>query len=455
MAILSVSGVPCGAPSNITLPLTGRPWSEVTLAATSVPWSTGDQVRLSIEGGMTYHMTVERLGASGGFLRARLICGTGGLGKEIDARYYSGASPSQVLKEILSDCGETAGEIELPDAPLPSWTRPAGPAHEALRALMMRYPDRTWRMTPEGKVEVRVPNWPPFEPELRIESEDPAAAIWTCEFAPSLTAGQHVTLSREGEALSKRATRVTHSISESYAYPRNQVHLRTMVSTGDGRDLGVSGLEATVQRAVRWVDYLALYDAEVLRDHGDHTLDLRPSNPLLPEMTRVRLVQPFPGAKLKLKAGGNVLLSFQAGDPARPVAVHHGLCQLERLEITTILGQQLIIDDDRGAVSPDDAVYQRPSITVRDAAGQQIELYAERGKERVTVQDAHGQVIEMQKNGMTIISPVSVSISAPVVNIDGDVVNLAGGGPAVARVGDLVDPTTNRIISGSSKVGSG
>ena len=436
MATLTVNGVPCGAPSSLTTPLTGLPWADVTLGAQSVPWGVGDQVQLRVEQGPTYNMSVERLGPSGGFLRVRLIGGTGGLSQYVEAKFYRSATPTQVLFELLSDCGETPGELELPSSPLPSWTRPAGPAHEALRALLMRWPDRTWRMTPEGRLDVKVPAWPPHDRELAVESEDPAAGTFTCQFSPALTAGQSVMLRREGRGTSKRATRVTHQVSGTYSYPRNQVQLRTIVGTGDGRDTGVSALEATVQRAVRWVDYLALYDCEVLRDHGDHTLDLRPSNPMLPEMTRVRLVQPFPGAKLKLKAGGTVLLSFQSGDPARPVALHHGLCELERLEISTTQGQQLLIDDDRGEKSPDNANYQRPSITLRDARGQVITMDAVSGNVNITAN-------------------ATVNIIAPVVNVDGGRVNLAGGGPPVARVGDQVDPVTHLIISGSPKVGSG
>ena len=436
MATLTVNSVPCGAPSSITTPLQGLPWADVTLGAQSVPWSVGDQVQLQVEDGPTYNMTVERVGSSGGFTRARLIGGTGGLSTEVQSRFYHGVTPSQVLRELLGDCGETTGEIELPTAPLPIWVRPAGPAHEALRALLMRYPGYTWRMNPLGQVNVSPERWVGYEPVVSIESEDPAAASFTVQFSPSLRAGQSVTMTREGETFSKRATRVTHQISETYAFPRNQIRLRTIIGTGDGKDSGVSGLEATVQRAVRWVDYLSLYDCEVLRDHGDHTLDLRPSNPMLPEMTRVRLVQPFPGAKLKLKAGGIVLLSFQSGDPARPVALHHGLCELERLEISTTQGQQFVIDDDRGEKSPDNANYRRPSITLRDARGQVITMDAVSGNVNITAN-------------------ATVNIVAPVVNVDGARVNLAGGGPPVARVGDQVDPVTHLIISGSPKVGSG
>ncbi|MDV6376364.1 hypothetical protein [Deinococcus arenicola] len=430
MAFLTVSGVPCGAPSSVTLPLTGRPWADVQLAAQRVPWSPGDQVQLAIEGGPTYSMTVERLGPSGGFLRARLVAGTGGLSKEIGSRWYQGVAPSQVLKDILSECGETAGEIDLPDAALAAWARPAGPAHEALRALMMRYPDRHWRVTPEGRVTVTVPVWPEHGTEPRVESEDPAQGNWTVGIDATLVPGVHVSLRRaEGEQIGKRVTRVTHMIAETYAYPRNQTQLRTVIGTGDGQDSGVSGLEAAVQRAVRWVDYLALFDAEVLRDHGDHTLDLRPSHPLLPEMTRVRLVQPIPGARVKLKAGGTVLISFQAGDPARPVVLHYGNATLERFELLTGLGQSIVVDDDRGEVSPDDALYANPTITVRDRDGQSI-------------------VMTPQLKTVTITGNGVINVNAPLVN-------LAGGGPAVARVGDQVDPVTYRIISGSSKVRSG
>lgn len=465
MAYLTVSNIPAGAPSVLTLPLQGRPWADVTLATRAVPFKVYDEVQVSLQGADTYQMTVERIGGKGGFTAAYLVCGTGGLSREIGAKFYRDIPAQTVLEEILQDCGEVAGTIDLPGT-LAAWVRAAGPAHEALRALMMRYPERIWRMRPSGEVDVGVPTWPEHAQAQRILHEDAAVGSYTVALDPKLQPGRHVTLSRGEEEFGKRITRVSHSLTEEYGYPRNQTVLRSHLGTGDGEDMGVSGLEATVHRAMRWTDYLALYDCEVLRDHGDHTLDLRPSNPQLPELTKVRLVQPIAGARVKIKAGSVVLLSFQAGDPSRPVVLHYGTATLERLEIATGKGQLIQIDDDRGEVSPEDQLYTRSFIRLQDVAGQSIELWAQDGAERIRVQDKAGQRMELNAAAQTVTlqGVGTLNVTTPgVVNVSGGHINL-NSGPPVARVGDQIQiigvmpgpaTLTGTIITGSPTVSSG
>lgn len=470
MALISAGGYGAGAPSQFTLPLNGRPWADLQLAARSLPWQQGDAVEVAVQGGPTYRMTVQHIGPRGGFMQVRLIGGSGGLAREVSAKQYRDIEAITVLRELLEECGEVPGTLSLPGR-LPTWVRPAGPAHEALRALMMRYPSHVWQLAPDGRVHVGAPDWRDHEQAFPVESEDSAAGTFTGMLTPSLLPGVRLTMTRGEEKIVKRVTRVTHSMERVYAYPNSQTRLRTTVGTGDGQDRGVSGLEAVARRALHWVDYLGLYDCEIIRDHGDHTLDLRPMHPSLPELTRVRLVQPLPGAKVRLRAGGVVLLSFQGADPSRPVALHYGLAELELLEVATGRGQLLRLDDDRGQKSPDDSRYQRPHVLVQDAAGQRVELWAEPGAERVTVQDSAGQRIELDsaQNTLTIKggqsvkieSSAEVTIKAVTANIDAGTVLLAGGGPPVARVGDTITgtcpagPVTGIITSGSPKVQAG
>lgn len=464
--LILVSGLAAGPPTTLTHPLTGRPWADVTLATTSAPWKAGDRVEAQVDGGPVYQMTVERVGPRGGFAAARLVCGTGGLSRDIDAKWYRDIPAETVIREILEECGERVGTIDLPGI-LPAWLRPAGPAHDALRAVMMRYPDRVWRMDPDGAVHAGLPQWPEYGTPIRVESEDAAAGTFVTAFTPSLKAGDHATLTKGEEEIGKRVTRVTHSIEEVYAYPKPKLALRTLIGTGDGHDLGVSGIHQLAQHATRWTDYCALYPCEVIRDHGDHTLDLRPEHPLMPELTRVRLVLPVPGSRVKLRAGATVLLGFQAGDPARPIVQHYGDGTLERLELKTGLGQTVVIDDDRGKVSPEDKLYAQPRVTLRDAAGQTVELWAEKGQERVTVKDKAGQTLLLDPvagrvtvrgtSEVLVKASATVNVEAPVVNVNGDRVNLAGGGPGVARIGDAVSTPAGPgvITGGSGKVGSG
>lgn len=78
----------------------------------------------------------------------------------------------------------------------------------------------------------------------------------------------------------------------------------------------------------------------------------------------------------------------------------------------------------------------------------------------VALYDDQGQIVKLARDGIQIMTdkPVtveaqSVSVTAQTVLVDSADVQLGGdGGKAVARVGDNVDLSTGKIISGSGKV---
>ncbi|MDR7615631.1 MAG: hypothetical protein QN206_12525 [Armatimonadota bacterium] len=159
------------------------------------------------------------------------------------------------------------------------------------------------------------------------------------------------------------------------------------------------------QKAIRALvapgpDPLALYPATVLQDHGDMHLDVRPDAPHLPVMVRVPLRLFLPGAYVRVKPESRVLLGFEGGDLQRPAAY---LWQTGSLAV----------------------------VEVRTEGGRVVRLDDEQGRTRV-------------------VDPALVEIDAPLIR-------LAGGGPPVARVGDLVQvgAAVGQIISGSGKVFSG
>lgn len=78
-------------------------------------------------------------------------------------------------------------------------------------------------------------------------------------------------------------------------------------------------LRSIVSKMLSGIDYLALYPCEVLADHGDMTLDLKPDSPLLPQLVRIPLRPFLPSVHVEVLAGARVLLGFEHGDPRRPV----------------------------------------------------------------------------------------------------------------------------------------
>lgn len=171
-------------------------------------------------------------------------------------------------------------------------------------------------------------------------------------------------------------------------------------------------------RALVWepnFDYHALHPTTVLKDHGDMHLDLKPDKEELPSLVRVPLRLFLPGCKVKVRPKSRVLLGFERGDPAYPVAYLWEAGSITFLEVRTYEGRKVVLDD--------------------------------------------------EANRSLLSDPVKVRVEAPSIEVDGSTeVVLAGGGPALARVGDSIQVTgvqpgfgtaPGTIISGSSKARSG
>ncbi len=148
------------------------------------------------------------------------------------------------------------------------------------------------------------------------------------------------------------------------------------------------------------LDYALLYPSTVLKDHGDMHLDLRPDNAALPDLVRVPLRLFLPGAYVRVRPQGRVLLGFEEANPARPVAYLWEAGAVAVVEVRTAGGRRVRLDDEAG-----ETLIQDPAV----------------------------------------------------VRVDAPQVVLAGGGPPVARVGDQVQvgSAIGTIISGSSKVFAG
>lgn len=71
----------------------------------------------------------------------------------------------------------------------------------------------------------------------------------------------------------------------------------------------------------------------------------------------------------------------------------------------------------------------------------------------VALYDDLGNVVKLGRDGPEVIGVAKVTVTAPQVVVDSADVQLGGaGGKAVARVDDMVDLATGKIISGSEKV---
>lgn len=67
--------------------------------------------------------------------------------------------------------------------------------------------------------------------------------------------------------------------------------------------------------------YARMYRAKVISQNDDtDELDLRPDNPLLPDMAKIPLRHGFPGLRVSVAKGSYVLVGWDDGRPDRPFA---------------------------------------------------------------------------------------------------------------------------------------
>lgn len=92
-------------------------------------------------------------------------------------------------------------------------------------------------------------------------------------------------------------------------------------------------IEKIVLHLTARFDLMAAYPAKIVAQNSDGTLELKPESESLPSVSRVPIRLGLPGCRVKVKAGGRVLLTFEEGDPRRPVATLWDTTALEEISI--------------------------------------------------------------------------------------------------------------------------
>lgn len=90
------------------------------------------------------------------------VGGAGGLRRELPGEDYAAPPPRLVAGAILAGAGELAGDLSTLDAMPriePVYTRLRGTGTAQLDALC-KLVGATWRIRPDGRVDVGVPSWP-------------------------------------------------------------------------------------------------------------------------------------------------------------------------------------------------------------------------------------------------------------------------------------------------------
>lgn len=92
-----------------------------------------------------------------------------------------------------------------------------------------------------------------------------------------------------------------------------------------------------LQPLERRIDYFALYEAEVVAQHEDGSLELQPFaeevRRKLPPLNRIAVRYGVPGITAKVKEGGSVLVGFAQADPKKPYALIFDSAAVESISV--------------------------------------------------------------------------------------------------------------------------
>jgi hypothetical protein len=203
MSYLQANGIAV-ASGSLAIPTTGRPVAELRLASigSSAP-PKGEAVELRFEDGTTFQTTVLRSGSDGEFAHVFLVGGKGKLAQTVKAKDYDNLPSTNIVRDILSEVGESAGELALPD--FPRWTRKAGTAMSALEAILNRSPEHNWRIHRDGLLWMGIDDYPDFDSDVVAVEADPLRGWYSLmplpNIKPAVTlkgvfAGEKTTLGR-------------------------------------------------------------------------------------------------------------------------------------------------------------------------------------------------------------------------------------------------------------------
>jgi hypothetical protein len=312
VSAVTVNGLPAIS-AELTVPRVGVWYADVSLVRSGEATTLAGVVTLEV-GNTTWMGTVRRAGENRGIITARIVGGADGLMKEVPARAYQGVPVRLPIEELLSEVGEVispTSDATILSAVLQQWSRSAGGAGSALRALLEIAGASTWRVLPDGTLWIGSESWPASAlADYTYLSHTPCTGfIEIVAWEPKVYPGE---VFRE-----RRVSAVTHRWNAQQL--RTRVWFEDESGAGD-LDRLTSGLASFVRAQFPRLDHYAAYWARVVAQNADGTLELVPDDARIPGRSNVPIRYGVPGVTAKVAAGARVLLEFASGDPSKPFA---------------------------------------------------------------------------------------------------------------------------------------
>lgn len=326
---------------TVTLPRQGVWHADLVLDGDSAP---SGPVTLSL-GPSLQLRGVARGGVFAGEVRVRVEGGAGKLRVELLPKWYEGAPREIPLRDLCEEAGEqlasTTDPALLDEVLSPGWTRLRGTAAEAL-ARLLEGTGASWRLLPDGKLWAGPETWPTAQgmADLVILEEDRTRGrVVLATEAPTLLPGQTL-----------RGDRVS-DVEITIEPERLRVEAWLERSTPGVLDRFKGALIALIEFLVlRRTRYLGSYWGTVVATDASGRVEVKMDDEARPPVTAVSLRAGTPGTELQVVNGCRVLVSWEGGDPRRPVAQPWDEGGLKEVRITasvkaTINAPQVVLDE--------------------------------------------------------------------------------------------------------------
>lgn len=345
MSSISVAGIPVDR-GKIIFTRSGNWQAKFVLSGEDVP--TG-QITASFWGetvsGFAFRSAAPYLQS-----QIYMVGGTGGLSTQTTARDYRYASFAQIVRELLSDAGETAAEDVLVgnDQQLVGWTRANGMVSAELNRLCATRTDgTTWVVrSSDGQIEVRPPLVTPITPSVVFEAD-------------------YVTLHKRVYSMDDETTGIVIKPGyqfdgitvDSVEYIIEPDKLRAEVYYGPSQTSPLDRLAELIQLHVdlalarsraREVDPTAQYFGTVKNVRSNGTVDIKADDSRIGYVNEVPIFSGLPGWQMKPLASGidstgaRVLFGWSGGNKELKYALSWGLSPDTALDQATINAKTLI-----------------------------------------------------------------------------------------------------------------
>lgn len=299
---------------SLSLPRQGVWHADFELEASAVP---SGSVLLQIGPSLSLRGTVEPRagGVFAGRVRVRVVGGAAGLQRRLEPKWYAGAARELPLRDLVEEAGERLSArcdpFLLGEVLTPGWARVRSTASESL-ARLLEGTGASWRILPDGSLWAGPETWPTAQgmTDLVVLEEDRSRGrLVLATEAPTLLPGQTL-----------RGDRVS---DVEITIEPERIRLEALIerSVPGVFDRLKGALMALVEFLIlRRTRYLGSYWGTVVRTDDSGRLEVRLDDDAYPPVTAVTLRAGLPGAELEVADGCRVLVSWEAGDPRRPIA---------------------------------------------------------------------------------------------------------------------------------------